>query len=242
MFFVTSGVYSISGKYTTEERLAQTIQTALSIRNKIPDAHILLLDGGKKSLTQEHIILLKTVYTDVIDFSTHPVIKWMHDQNINVAMIKGPCEVFMLKTAAEEIKKSDDNYDLFFKISGRYQLSDEFDINNYVRDTYVFKNKDPGIMYHRTNPEENIYPDNINKYYTEYQYKTRLYSFPRSLLDTAIKDYHSIYQRIILCYDDYGFTDIEHATYYVLNPDTIKEIPIIGLEGPQAENGITVRE
>lgn len=242
MFFVTSGIYAVSGKFTTEERLLQTLQTAHSIRDKIPNVTILLLDGSKESLTKDQTNVLNTIYDGVIDFSSHSIIKYLHDQNINSAMIKGPCESLMLKIATEKTKETDDTYDLFFKISGRYCLSDEFSLDKHICDQYVFKRKEHGIEYYRTNPEELHYPDNISKYHTEYQYKTRLYSFPRNLLDTAIKDYNNIFNRMVLCYDDYGFTDIEHSTYYSLDHNNVKEVDVIGLEGPQAENGISVKE
>ena len=50
-FLVTSGIHGPYGVFTVPERIEQTIKTATSIRERVPDSTILLLEGGNSSLS-----------------------------------------------------------------------------------------------------------------------------------------------------------------------------------------------
>jgi hypothetical protein len=125
----------------------------------------------------------------------------------------------------------------YFKISGRYMLSENFNLEHHlVNRKYVFKQKNPGVKYYGGPQDENG-NDITNWHYTDFQYKTRLYSFCGSILEQVKNDYLKIFDTIINAYMSEGFIDLEHATYKTLNPAMIHDILPIGLMGIQAENG-----
>lgn len=241
IFLVTSGLNVQSGQVSQQTRFTQTIETAKSVKKHVSDAVIILLEGGKYSLTLNQRLELLQVYDDIFDYTYHPTIKFAHDQNVDAGYIKGPCESFMLHEACKVMPKDAKR---FFKLSGRYQLSDEFNINNHdVSGKYVFKTIDPGVRYyHDKKDEPGSQLQNIEKYYTPYQYKTRLYSFCGSLLEQATQNYQNIFQCMVNSYINHGFIDIEHSTYRVVDPKLIHTINPVGLTGVQAENSVLLKE
>lgn len=241
IFLVTSGLNVESGVVSLDDRFHQTIETARSIRARVEDSVIILLDGGKFPLTIEQRKQLLAVYDDILSFTHHPTIQFAHNQNVNVMYIKGPCESMMLHEACKllppDVKR-------VFKISGRYKLSDNFNITQHDHQgKYVFKTKEDGVKYyHDGKYEDGSQLQNIDHYYTPYQYKTRLYSFCGSMIPQVIEDYHNVFQCMIQSYINHGYIDIEHSMYRVLDKNKIVEIDIIGLAGIQAENGIFLTE
>lgn len=241
VFLVTSGLNVESGQIAPELRLKQTIETAESIKRHAPNSYMVLLEGGRYPLTLDQRGRLLEVYDDVIDFTSHPTIVFAHSQNVNAMYIKGPCESLMLHEACKLIPR---DVHRVFKISGRYLLSEEFNIENHdVRGKYLFKNKDTGVRYyHDGKNDDGSQLQNIEQYFTEYQYKTRLYSFCGSLLDKATDNYNNIFQCMIQSYINHGYIDLEHSTYRVLDQDDVSETPVIGVQGIQAENSIFLKE
>lgn len=241
VFLVTSGLNVESGVVSSTDRFNQTIETARSIRSRVTDAVIILLDGGKYPLMIDQRKSLLAFYDDVLNFTHHPTIQFAHSQNVNVMYIKGPCESMMLHEACKLLPT---NVKRVFKISGRYKLSDEFDISQHDhRGKYVFKTKEDGIRYyHDGKDEDGSQLQNIDHYYTPYQYKTRLYSFCGSMLSQVIGDYQNVFQCMVQSYLNHGYIDIEHSMYRTLDENKIVEIDTIGLEGVQAENGIFLKE
>ena len=228
-FFVTSGINCPYGLISATERLNQTIGTIKSIKEKRPDAVIMILEGGKEPLSIDQRRKLDGY---VIDFTSHPTIRFAHMQNVNSLYVKGPCESLMIAEALLLVDTKEG--DRIFKITGRQMLSDQFDYSKHdVKGKYVFKTKDGGVKY---------YGGDINWIFTEFQYKTRLYSICGSLLDQAREDFANIHRNIIDCYSHNSFIDIEHATYRTLKPELVHEIAPVGLTGIQAENNEVITE
>jgi hypothetical protein len=242
IFLVTSGLNVDSGLISPQDRLQQTLDTARSIKQYAPGSTILLLEGGKYPLTFEQRVLLKDLYDDIIDFTYHPTIQFAHNQNVNVMYTKGPCESLMLYETCKILPKNNDYR--IFKISGRYQLYDKFCIVGHnVKGKYVFKTKELGVKYYHDDKNDNgSQLQNIDMYFTPYQYKTRLYSFCGSLLETVTQNYNNIFQTIVSSYINHGYIDIEHATYKNIDLSLIHEMDVIGLKGIQAENAIALEE
>lgn len=242
IFLVTSGLNVESGLILPNDRLQQTIDTAKSIRKYASNVTILLLEGGKYPLNLEQRMLLKEHYDDILDFTYHPTIQFAHNQNVNVMYTKGPCESLMLFETCKLLPKNE-NYRIF-KISGRYQLYDKFCIEDHmVNGKYVFKTKEDGVRYYHDDKfSDGSQLQNIDMYFTPYQYKTRLYSFCSSLLETATQNYNNIFQTIISSYINHGYIDIEHAVYKNIDQSLIHELDVIGLKGIQAENAVPLEE
>lgn len=242
VFLVTSAINVTSGLIDVTGRLEQTIETARSIRRFAKNPTIILLEGGKSPLTFDQRTRLKEVYDDILDFTWHPTIQFAHAQKINVMYIKGPCESIMLHETCKLLPRNK-QYRIF-KVSGRYYLYDKFvEEEHNVSGKYVFKKKENGVRYYHENKYDGgSQLQNIDLYYTPYQYKTRLYSFCSSILDVAIEDYSKIFTEITSSYVNHGYIDLEHATYKNINPELVYELNIIGLGGIQAENAVELRE
>lgn len=238
---VTSGLNVESGLVDPNTRFQQTLASAASIKKHIRSVYVILLDGGKYPLTLEQRSALMAVYDDVMDFTYHPTVQFAHGQHVNVMYIKGPCESLMLHEACKLLPAA---VDRVYKLSGRYEISDEFDQSVHdVPGKYVLKNKEPGVVYYhdaRNDPGSQL--QNIADYYTDYQYKTRLYSFCGSLLPQATENYQKLFQTMVGSYINHGFIDIEHSFYRVMDPNLIHEVPVIGVTGVQAENLVRLTE
>ena len=230
-FLVTSGIHGPYGVFTVQERIEQTIKTATSIRERIPDSTILLLEGGNSSLSSNDTDNLLKYYDRILDYTNDPVIQFAHNTHRDeVISLKGPCEAKLLSNATAEL--SVNPTDRIFKISGRYFLTDEFDLAKHTEQSgkYVFLSKFPGEKY------GNLIPA------TPYQYKTRLYSFCGSILNQAAKYYNQVFDGIVYNYSKGTFIDIEHMMWRTINPNLVTHINPIGVSGLQAEDSKLLRE
>ena len=61
LFLVSSAIHVKHGIYNTKERLDQTIATCASIKAKVPNADIIILDGGHEHLTDDEKEILREV-------------------------------------------------------------------------------------------------------------------------------------------------------------------------------------
>lgn len=232
IFLVTSAIHGpggMSGQLSSDQRIMQTVNTAISIRKHIPDAKIYLLEGGIMSLNMQIRQMFLMHYDDILDYSMSEFIQFAHkkrDANQQeITVIKGPCESFMLRETCKILTTTPQ--DRIFKISGRYQLSDEFNLQFHnVPGKYVFKAKEECLQWYKNKTKLN---------YSPYQYKTRLYSFCGSMRDMAIVNYDKIMNGILNLYSQNEYIDLEHMTYLTINPSAIHEIPTIGLVGSFAE-------
>ena len=233
IFLVTSAIHGangMNGQLTTQQRIDQTIETAHSIRVHIPDAKLYLLEGGKYPLDFALRQHLMAEYDDIIDFTYHPFITFAHNQvdlsKQVITVIKGPCESFMLREACKLLTVSDD--DRIYKISGRYRLSEEFNLSEHLaaKGKYLMLTKTKCLEFYS-------YPQKLT--YSEYQYSTRLYSFCGSILNKATENYNVINKRLLDLYSKSEYMDLEHMTYLVYDQSDITEVSPIGLIGAFAE-------
>lgn len=223
-FLVTSALHTPYSQFTIEERASQSILTAKSIRHYVPDSKIILIDGGILPIDINMRTQLLTVYDDILDFTQHEFIKFMHNQPADNCghIIKGPCESYLLREACKAIQS--DKVKRIFKISGRYILTNRFDLSSHLSQVgkYVMLNK------------VKVGPVEFNgklEQWADYCYETNLYSFCSSLLDEAIENFNTIITNIIDIYSVNSYIDLETATYLSLNKYHVYEIPIIGVSG-----------
>jgi hypothetical protein len=231
IFLVTSGIHGPYGVFSPKERIEQTIKSAQSIRTRISDSHILLLEGGTTSLSTEEYSELSKYFDEIQDYTSDPIIQFAHKMHREeVISLKGPCEAKLLWNACATLKATQS--DRIFKLSGRYYLNDDFDLAKHTEQLgkYVFLEKHPGEKYNKLVPA------------TPYQYKTRLYSFCGSILDKGTSYYKQIFDGIVHNYSNGTFIDIEHMMYKTINPNLIIGINPIGVSGLQAVDGRLVEE
>lgn len=120
--------------YSKQERILQTINTINSIRNYIPDPHIILIDNSIFNYFDYNI--LDNLVDTFINITT--------DANLNYFT-----DIFQYKAFGEIsqqlaffnlfLKQNYSGIKNFFKITGRYSLNDNFCYEKYNNDLNIFK-------------------------------------------------------------------------------------------------------
>ena len=214
IFIITSTINTPLGLISNDTRFSQTLETIISIKSHVKNSIILLIDNSTQPLNQ----LQEKIISDNVDHFLY-VGDRKQVIDINRNGIKGAGESYMLLTAFDFIKTNAITGDRVFKISGRYKLSDNFDIaiydQDYIRNKYVFKIRD----YHNN---DGIYKPVNDDWFLH----TRMWSFSYSLLDDTItmirKSWHQLMTDNIT---------IEQSIYRNINLDNLVELDIIGSEG-----------
>lgn len=129
---------SIRSIYSHDERFEQTKRTIQSIKEKIPNNIIILvecsdLDQHQLDYLHEHC----HHFINLIDTSTAQC----------YSPSKSLGEATMTMAAIEYIQQNNISYDSFFKISGRYYLSDKFDYSKFNCPYHIVKYHNENIVY-----------------------------------------------------------------------------------------------
>lgn len=228
LFIVSSCLYPTIGAIGSEDRIIQTIETFKSIR-KVPNSIIIFADASTKPIPNYVLSSFYGLYDILFDLSKNEDIK-----NLSISGQKSQAETLLLLNTISQFKS---NFDIMkvmssvkriFKISGRYHLTDDFDINSYDNcfGKYVFRKRIPSWMS----------KDVQNQYNSTDLLVTRLFSFCPSLIDDYIQVLINNFQYLSM-----GF-DTEHAHFLNVNKKYLVELDKIGVGGIIASNNETVRE
>ena len=230
-FIVTSAVNSKFGIYSAQERLAQTVITLQNIKFKIPDAKIIVMECAGTPLTDSQSQTLESNCDLLLDFSNDADVKAIY-QSDNWDVVKNSTEIMCFGRALRMCNDDCDfdGYDRIHKMSGRYILNDEFDLNVYeqYRDKIIIGPK-----------HSSQFPFQVTG--IELQYMARLWSWPASQLDTVIQVYEDSLSYIGERVSQGGYADIEHVLYKFLPVDLVQEMPVVGVEGFIAPNGVPIK-
>ena len=121
--------------YSVEQRYAQTKKTIQSIKDKIPDAIIVIVECSPLSESEEEFLTQNCNY----------LLNLYNFKNIQTnvyGISKALGEGTLTYHALNYIQLNNIKYDNLIKISGRYMLSDKFDLNNFNNDSIVIKHID----------------------------------------------------------------------------------------------------
>lgn len=223
LFIVTSALQANIGVVDAVERLKQTITTLENLKEKVPDAMVLLVDGSPHNIDEG---IKKTIseYCQTIWFNTHPDVYAMASSGR-----KSEAEIIMMFNTLLQIKQNKSIHEIkrIFKYSARTILEDDFDINEYdnLFGKYVFKKSIPSWM----SPERKL---NI----TDHLYITRMFSFCPSLLDNYLQTLQPILNNVIT----HGI-DTEHSHYLCLDKRYVMEFDRVKCAGIVAGSGETER-
>jgi hypothetical protein len=113
--------------FSPEERFLQTLNTLKTIRDKIPNSIIILLEGSN----------IDTLYIYELSKHVDKLILFSYDPNIDVYVNhfnKSFGEVYKLWSTFNKLEQYD--FNKIFKISGRYYLNEYFDIR-YFKDDFL---------------------------------------------------------------------------------------------------------
>ena len=117
--------HPIRSVYTHQERFDQTLKTIQSIRNNIPNCFICLIDCS--FFTQEEDEILNKACDFVInlydDLDMRKILRYSKSKSL--------CEALQTLHIIQFIRDNDISFKNFFKITGRYELNEEFDYDLY---------------------------------------------------------------------------------------------------------------
>ena len=120
--------------YSKQERIVQTINTINSIRKYIPDAHIVLLDNS--IFNYYEYTLIENLVDTFINITNNLTLNYFTDVFEYKAFGEISQTLQFLELFFKEDYKKINN---FFKITGRYEINDEFNYEQYNNNLNIFK-------------------------------------------------------------------------------------------------------
>lgn len=232
-FIVTSAVNSKFGVFKPTERLQQTIDTINSIKSKVPNAKIIIMECCGDPIKKEQEDILRAHCDVFVDYSRDEDVQAMYD-NDNWDVVKNGTEIMCFGRALAELNADGafKDIDRIHKMSGRYVLNDMFDLETYEQ-TDVVNKIVIGPKY------KSQFPIEITT--VPLQYMARLWSWPHSRIDEVVGVYNDSFIFFAERLAAGGYVDIEHVLYKFLNPDNVHEIQNLGVEGQIAPNGQPIK-
>lgn len=232
-FMITSAINTKFGVFTAEERLQQTIDTINSINGRAPGSKIYLIEMSAIPLTEAQRAALALHVHKIVDFNDDQDVKDIFNGSENWDWVKNATEVMCFKQAIEILRDSGyfADVDRIHKISGRYWLSDAFELARY--------NETPDkIFVKQQMPSQ--FPQHVTL--VNRQYMSRLWSWPVALTDAVINAYEDGFVYIAERIGAGGYCDIEHMLYKFLPQEHIREVVMTGVSGNIGPNGAQVND
>jgi hypothetical protein len=127
--------HHVRSAHTPEARYTQTLKTIQTIRDKVPNVFIILVECS--DINQEMTDTLRSKVDIFIQAYTNEAVRKVCIDG----MAKGHGETVQSLLAIEAIKTITFPIRRIFKISGRYYLNERFDINNFSLTEYTFNKK-----------------------------------------------------------------------------------------------------
>lgn len=219
IFVITSTLNPKIGVLSPLARYHQTLNTIKSIRDKVKDSIILLLDSSPQPVEEYMIENIKTKVDQFITLSNHT-----HSLELGNAGLKSPAECYIMVIAIDVIKNMAlTGIKRVFKITGRAELTDRFNIDEYdegVSGKYVFKTSTDSPLARQLKFID-----------------TRLWSFDFNQLDEVNQLLRDSYLECMTTYMDLG-----HVFYKLIDKDILFEKDVIGLRCQLASDGVIVDE
>jgi len=240
LVLVTSAVYTNYGIYNAEQRIQQTLDTVKSAKKYIPNAVVVLVDNSTTEVQNDNSDVFNELIDTVdyyIDNSDDTDIQYFHKNVTNYDIGKNAMEALGIYKALTHISQDPElmnevtTSNRIFKLSGRYQVTDKFDIAKFdnadTKGKYVFKRSQPSWI-----------PSADTGVATLYQ--TRLYSFTPDLFIDTIKLFETIINNMFSMFNQNKYIDNEHSMSKFLPKDKLVELDTVGLQGNIAPNGMMV--
>jgi hypothetical protein len=236
--------------YDEQQRFEQTLETIECIRNKVPNSYVVLFECSSKSIDENQKDILKEKTDLFLEFYTEPVIQAIYE-NLEarpelITYGKSLLETRGLLNTLYVIQKHNifNDSQRVFKLTGRYLLNDDFDIQDYeskfLEGRYVIKRYE-----YLSQETENYNEKELENVYA-YLYGakgmmvTGLWSFDRMLFTDTIEALERAFTYMEKMIQFTAGTDVEHSLYRFINKKNIIDIPNLGLtmvKGMSGENG-----
>ena len=240
LFLISSAIHVKHGVFTAEQRLDQTILTLQSIRDKMPDADILVVESsGKQSITDEETEKLKPYIAGLLNFNPDQQVQEIYNmpkdnrdvlKNMTELIVFGKALNFILREQPELLN----DVSRVFKMSGRYLLSESFDLKPFEDEKY----KDNYIFSQRRKTQ---FPSIVTNGLT-HQFMSRLWSWPTHKTALTFFRYNLMIEDFVGTNAQGKYRDIEHLLFRYFEGPYTTEFPIIGVEGQLGPNGATVKD
>ena len=232
-FVVTSAVNSKFGVFKPVERLQQTVDTVASIKSRVPDAMIVIMECCGQPIYKYQEDVLRQHCDVFVDYSRDEDVQAMYDSD-NWDVVKNGTEIMCFGRAVAVLKHEGllDKVDRIHKMSGRYILNDEFDLSVYERED--IQNRIVIGPKHRSQ-----FPIEVTT--VPLQYMARLWSWPVAMTDEVVQVYNDSFIFFAERMSVGGYVDIEHVLYKFLPAEKVTELPSLGVEGQIAPNGTAIK-
>ena len=235
-FLITSAINTKFGVFDAETRLNQTVSTIQSIKQRVPDADLFLLEMSAIALTQDQSNTLEPLVKSIVNFNSDPSVVGLYNSTDNWDIVKNVTEVMCFGKALKNLHRSLNqfsNTQRIFKISGRYGLNNNFDIGYY--DQYNIQNH---IVI--SNQKNSQFDYNLTL--ISHQFMSRLWSWPVSLMEEIITVYDNSLAYMGERISAGGYADIEHCLYKFLDKEKVIQKVPLGIFGNIGPNGMPVQE
>lgn len=219
LFIVTSALIPTIGVFDYETRLNQTIETVKTIKQKDPNALIVITDASVQSVPEKDLEFFHSYITGFVSWDKDDQIRSFSTQGQkSIAESLLMMKTLMMLKRNPSVSKMLYSVKRIFKVSGRYRLNENFNIEEYNKDEYygkyIFKKRMPSWC-----GRESLLI-------------TRLWSMCPSLVDEYIETLPQIIQTIAT-----QGIDTEHAHFECLNKDHLIEFENVYVEGQVASTG-----
>ena len=237
LFLVSSAIHTVHGVFSAEERLNQTIDTLKSITAKIPDAQIIVSDSGAEAaLSENESLLIGPHLTGLINYNDDKTLQQIYKlYGKNFDIVKNFTEMIVTcKTLDFILAKQPqmlNGIDRVFKLSGRYLLSDSFNIENFNKSNkYIFCKRRLSQFPPQTTGG------------LIYQLMSRLWSWDAKNTSLVLSRYNLMIEEFTSSLDINQYKDIEHLLLKYFDGPNLLELPTIGVEGKLGPNGNVVKD
>lgn len=222
-------------KYDTQTRFDQTIETIESIRNKAPNSYICLAETSYKEISIEYRNKLKDLtdyYLELWDSEGCTTFyKLCVDQPRSSVYIKSLLETYGMITIMNAMIANQMFTDArrIFKLTGRYVLNDNFNIDDYksaILDNYII-----GKIYDYKLDSDSIKKTSPEQYVYKYKgmIETCFWSFGKYQFGAVFKALNESFDYLQEVIRYTTGSDIEHALYHYLDRNSIISVPTLGV-------------
>jgi hypothetical protein len=223
-FLITSAIASSFGIFSHHERYLQTIDTINSIKKYAPNSSITLIDSSSNSI-DEYVDILRSQIDELVDYTNNRIVKQIPITWKNESINKNLTETYVI---GDFLSQWTCNADRVFKISGRYNLTENFVLEEQdVRELYVFQTQ-----------WDSNWPEGMCE--IPFQYPSFGFSFPTDHLKFMSEIFNKSHELILEHVNTGRYCDLEHALYNFIPKEKVKLINKEMVKGFTANSGNSI--
>ena len=229
IWFVNSAITTGPGLtiYSIPERVAQTVKTIESIKKYCPNHHIFIFDSSPSYFERKYADEIMAASSE-ITFTSLGELPKVKEFSLQTKRSLAETVSFNAMLNLYDTIKSDYKAKRVYKLSGRYELNDNFVLNrDYYKGAFVFAKSEASWM-----PSVQQINSGAHRLF-----KLRLWHMDYDLLGTFHKELPNIYDNCM----KHGI-DIEHSYWKCLNKYEFVEVEKIGVFGTIGPNGAYVED